>query len=489
MPGSATFTSSHRGDGSRPGAHGPTADLLVRGGLIRGLLAGAVVQLVSACSWLDVVPDHPAVDPPAVWSADADANTATPLDGWLYALGDPQVAALATRAASGNRDIAEARAALGEARAAVAVAGADRWPSVAFNLSTARRQAGVDFSRSSSVAETALGASFELDLWGRLSDAERGAVLAWRAEEARYSGVRLATVSAVASGWYELLEAERLVALFDQRLANLEQNLGVIESSYRAGLTPALDVYLARNEVEQERGRLAEQRQSRDAVRRRVELALGDYPAAALANASTDPAVPDSVVATGLPSDLLTRRPDVRAAWLELLAGDAAVAVAHKDRFPRLTLTAEVGRSALELVELASNSNLVWSLAAGLTQPVFDAGRLAALEAQARARVQVLEQQYLRTVFSAFGEVEEALSQEQALRQRYRATRQAEDNALAAQTLAFEQYRGGLIDYPTVLEAQRRAFDAQSQVIALRAALVRNRIALHQALAGAPLGT
>jgi outer membrane protein TolC len=119
---------------------------------------------------------------------------------------------------------------------------------------------------------------------------------------------------------------------------------------------------------------------------------------------------------------------------------------------------------------------------------VFDSGRLAAREAQAQARVVALEQQYLRTVFTAFGEVEEALNKDQTLRSRHAAIERAKANAQVAEELAFEQYRRGLIDFGTVLEAQRRAFDSETQSIGLRAERLRNLVSLHEALGGAPLG-
>ena len=444
---------------------------------------------LTACGWLDVKQDHPQPALPSSWQADPEpAPVQAPVAPWLQTLADAKLIELAAAAETSNHELAEQRAVVAQARASLRAVGADRYPSVQFALDTAERQVGVDFARSASTASVQLQASFEVDIWGRLSDLERGAVLAWEEQQVRYESLRIAVLAGVARDWYSLMEAEQLVALLDGRIGNLRQNLAVIEGGYRLGLNESLDVYLARNQLEQEQANLSARQQARDDTRRSLELALGAYPAAGVEAARDLPAV-DAQPGTGVPADLVARRPDIRAAWLALLNADSAVAAARKARFPRLTLTADVGRSALELIKLVSDSTLVWSLAAGLTQPLFDAGKLAAEEARARAQVVALEQRYLRTVFLAFAEVEQAISQEYSLRERLLAVERARSNAVAAEELSFDQYRRGIVPYATVLEAQRRAFDAETEVIALRAELLRNRVDLHAALGSPPQGT
>lgn len=444
---------------------------------------------LTACSLLDVSRDHPLPSTPASWQAEGAADpTPVPVEPWLATPDDPKLAEFAAIAEHSNHELAEQRAVVAQARESLRATGADRYPSVQLALDTAERQAGVDFARSASSASVQLQASFELDIWGRLSDLERGALLAWEEQQVRYEALRIDVLAALASDWYSLMEAEQLVTLLEGRVENLQQNLAVIEDGYRLGLNESLDVYLARNQLEQEQANLRARVQERDDTRRSVEIALGAYPAASVAADYPLPAL-EAQPGTGVPAELASRRPDIRAAWLALLSADSAVAAARKARFPRLTLTADVGRSALELIKLASDSVLVWSLAGGLTQPLFDAGRLAAEEARARAEVVAREQRYLRTVFLAFGEVEQAISREHSLNERLRAVERGRTNATAAEELAFDQYRRGIVPYATVLEAQRRSFDAATEVIALRAELLRNRVALHAALGSPPQGS
>ena len=279
--------------------------------------------------------------------------------------------------------------------------------------------------------------------------------------------------------------AERqLLELFSQRLINLEQNLEIIERGYRQGINAALDVYLTRDTVERERARVAEQRQRLREAIIGLQVFVARYPDGDL-DIQIDLPVLDSPIPAGLPSELLTRRPDVQQAWLALLAADAGLAVAHKQRFPRIGLVASTSDVSEQLTDLLNGSTLAWSLLGNVAQPVFNAGRLAAAEAQARARVAQAEERYLDRLFVSFSEVENAISRQTSLADRYRALLESEKSAVAAYSLSFEQYQRGLVTYTTVLESQRRAFDAQTTVLDLRNQLLQNRIGLHLALGGA----
>jgi outer membrane protein TolC len=185
-----------------------------------------------------------------------------------------------------------------------------------------------------------------------------------------------------------------------------------------------------------------------------------------------------------MPSELLTRRSDLQESWLNLLAADSDLASAHKARFPSLTLSASYGLATRELNDLLSGEGNAWTLAGGLTQPLFQAGRLKALEQQAFARVQLAEQQYLDLLYSAFADVENSISRSASLQQRFESFVEAEKNSRAALQLATEQYQRGLVTYTTVLESQRQAYDAVTQVVQLKNQRLQNRISLYLSLGG-----
>ncbi|MCJ8272716.1 MAG: TolC family protein, partial [Psychrosphaera sp.] len=261
-----------------------------------------------------------------------------------------------------------------------------------------------------------------------------------------------------------------------------KQNLDIIDTGYKQGINNALDVYLTRNELNNVLARTAQQKDTLVKATRQLERLLGDYPKGAL-EVNADLPLLQNEIPLGLPSELISRKPALVGNWYQLLAKDAQLAYAHKQRFPSLKLRSSIGKDGANLAELFS-AQIGWSLLGSLTAPLFDAGRLKAQETQALLSLKQGEQQYLDSLYSAFSEVENAVSSESTLKERYQLMVKAQQNAQAAKTLSFEQYRNGLVSYTTVLDAQNRAFDAQSTVIQIKNQLIVNRIKLHIALGG-----
>lgn len=441
---------------------------------MRAYLLLPLLVLLSACSGPpELQPPSPEV--PVDWQSPSDSAAVAP--SWLASLQDPALNELVDEALRANPALAAVRQQLRAAEQRVRITGADRYPQLSLELGSRRQE---DSNRSDSL-ELSLG--WTLDLWGKLSALQQEAQLNRAAAEAAYVEQREALVAQVAKGWFALQEARLLLQLYTQRRDNLQQSLEIIESGYRQGLNEALDLYLARNNLHAESARVEQQQQALGELQRELERQLGRYPAAMLTTDATLPLL-ETVIPAGQPAAILTRRPDLQQQWLTLLASDAALAAAHRDRFPAFSLNAGYGGSSDALSDLLSAGNLAWSLGASMIQSLFDAGRKAAVEEQALAQRREQEQRWLDALFSAFVEVENALSARQSLQARHGLYLQAEQNALHAETLAFEQYQNGLESYTTVLEAQRRSLDAQTSVINLRRLLLDNRIELYRALGG-----
>jgi NodT family efflux transporter outer membrane factor (OMF) lipoprotein len=318
-------------------------------------------------------------------------------------------------------------------------------------------------------------------LWRKLHDNEAAAQLALSATQEDYRALRLSLVAGTARTWFDVLEARQLSELLATRLHNLEESRAIIASRYRSGLGSSLDLYLANTNVQQEKARLIQQQQALRERLHALQLLVGDYPSGEMETTSQLPVLAAKAPA-GLPADLVQRRPDIRAAYFTMQQANVEIAVAHKNRFPSFNLTAGGGVNSDGFNNLFDQGNLFWSLLAGVTQPIFNGGRLKAQEHQAELTLVQREQAYLQTVYTAFSEVESALQSEALLHDRYQAYVLAQSDAQHAENLAFEQYRAGLADFTTVLEAQRRALDTQVSVIQLRNQLIQNRIALHLAL-------
>ena len=439
-------------------------------------LAGCAVSAIS--------PDVRERDLPENWRGTAEYDAVR--DNWLAELDDVELSDLVDTAMGRNYLLAQLAAEVEAAQQAVIISGAPLFPELSLTFDSSRRrvisnQFGI--SRTSSNFEIGVDLAWEIDAWGKLRDVEKQTGLNLLASQARYADNRNRLAAGVARAWFNVVGAGELLTLLRERLANLEQDLDIIERAYNQGLTGALDVYLARTNVDQERARIAGQEQLLAENRVALQLLLGNYPDGVLQVDRTLPLL-EAPIPAGLPSELISRRPDLQQAWMNLLASDASVAIAHKQRFPRISLVASGNDVSRELGSLLNGSALAWSVLGNLTQPLFNRGRLKAQEQQARARLVQAENQYLDRLYQAFSEVENALSRNKSLQTRYRVTLAAEKNAVTGLTLAFEQYQRGLVPYTTVLEAQRRAFDIQSGVIDLRNQLLQNRITLYLALGG-----
>lgn len=423
------------------------------------------------------------IESPENWARGGDSSAVD--TGWLAAFGDPTLDELVAESVAGNFALEQERQRLESARQSIVVSRSVRLPALELNVDGSRRDS--DDIAGNRVTTESFGADvtarFDVDLWGRLSKAQQAAQLDFAAQAARLNSAERGVAGTTASQYFNVMEARQLLVAARNRLEIAIASREIVASGYRQGLNDALDLYLARNQVERERANVAQQEQVQLEARAALQLSLARYPNGDLPIDGELP-VPVDPIPAGLPSELLTRRPDIQEAWLNLLATDAQLAVAHKARFPRLSLVGSSGVTSAEFSDLVSGGASGWSLAFGLTQPLFEAGRLAAVEKQALVQVRIAEQAWLDLVYRAFAEVENAISRAVSLDARYAALLEAEKNSQAALQLALDQYQRGLIGYTTVLESQRQAFDAEATVVQLKNQRLQNRLGLYIALGG-----
>ncbi len=442
-----------------------------------------VTFFLSGCTISAISPEVVNVDVPEIWGSTTESGEIS--ENWLDDLADPRLTSIVKDAMANNHQLAEQKLQVDVAREAVIISGANQYPEITLGFDASRIQTVVSESSKSLATNFDLGLifSWEIDLWGKLSDAEKQSMLSLYSAQAQLKNTSLTLAADVARAWYQVIVNRELLELFSRREENLQDALEIITQSYEQGINNAVDIYLSRDTVEQEAARVAGQKQVLTESIFALQLLLAKYPDGNLETQQKLPLI-GSTIKPGLPSDLLKRRPDIQQVWFELLETDTALAIAHKNRFPSLSLVAATSDVSEELGSLLNGSSLAWSLIGSLTQPIFNAGRLKATEEQARTRVIQAEKRYLDRLLFAFSEVETAISKQFSLIQRYNSRLASEKNSIAAYTLSFEQYLLGLVSYTTVLESQRRAFDAESSVIELRNQLIQNRIALYLALGG-----
>jgi multidrug efflux system outer membrane protein len=328
-------------------------------------------------------------------------------------------------------------------------------------------------------------ATFEVDLWGRLARAEEAAredLL--QSAENRQTVAQTVTAEAI-SLYLQIESLERQIKIVEDSIANYRDSLQVVNRRYERGLVSILDLRQARRTLAQAEARLPALRQDLGTAQQQLAVLAGQYPKTSPAREhpedyyrQLDPVPP------GLPSELLRRRPDIRANEAGLRAQNARVGEALAARFPRISLTGNLGYTSSDLSTLLQPESFLWSWAAGLVQPLFTAGRLAAQQREAEARFQQGAADYAKTVLTAFSEVEQALlTREEQLQRRERLLKFLEE-ARATQRVAQSRYQRGLVGYLDVLEAQQTRFQAEENVVLVDFAILNNRVSLHRSLGG-----
>jgi len=447
------------------------------------LLLLIVALLLCSCSSLQPAAVDLPVQPPERWSALLGAEDSSE-QVWGIDLTDPRLRQLITEGIGQNFSLQSAAARVRAARARANLVGADLLPTADLGFSAARRRTS-NGGNGSIDNSFALNGSlrWEIDLWNRIGYTEQAAVSVAAATAAERDAAELSLAANIARNWFRLTEAELQLQLAVRTVASYQQSLQVIEEQYRSGLTSALDLRLARSSLSNAQAVMADRVRAVDFVQRTLELLLGRYPAARISGAGELPQLQKQLPA-GLPSALLARRPDLRAAALRLQSAEQSSAAAQQNRLPIFQLTSSAGTASDELYRLLDWDYLVWSLAGSITQSVFDGGRRTAEQDIAVAQVDQQLADYADTIQIAFGEVEVALAAENNLQQQQQALQLSVEESLEAQTLAEQRYRQGLEGIITLLETQRRAVTAQIALLQTSRLRLENRIDLHLALGG-----
>ncbi|RMG47959.1 MAG: efflux transporter outer membrane subunit [Acidobacteria bacterium] len=470
-----------------------------------GRLAAAAVLAALAAGCVSMPPRRAARSEVPIapeWQA-AQVDPDAPVDGWIDAFGIPELRRLVAEALERNHDLAAAAARVEAARAQARIAGADLLPQIGAGLNGSRqRQNFIGFpipgaerrvlSTTFTRLNLSVDVSWEADLWGRIRAGKAAAAADAEVARATYRAARLSLAANVARGWFAVVTARRQLDLAHRTVESYRRSAEAVRRRFEAGLRPALDLRLAEAQLAAAEALQEARREQLARATRQLELLLGRYPEGTIGEDRPLPAPPPRIPG-GLPVDLIARRPDIVAAERRLFAADARLAAARASLYPSLRLTGSGGGASDRLRDLLDGDFRVWSLVAGLAQPLFQGGRLRAGVDLAKASVEEATAEFAQTVLRALGEVETALAAEEILRTREEALRRALDQSEAAVRLAERQYREGLIDMPTLLEAQRRALDAESALLDVRRARLDNRVALYLALGGdlstAPSGT
>ena len=439
-------------------------------------------------------------DLPKAWATHPASSPALAEQGlgkWWTSFNDPSLDSLISEALARNSDILLAAARIEEARASLGLAEADRRPEVKLGAIAGRnRMTGVGSTPLppgtplvNNDFQVNLQAAYEADLWGRYREASAAARADLLASEYAREVVRASLADAVAQAYFNLAALDAALKLTRDTLDNRREAVDLHKLRFDAGIVSELPLRQAGAElagVEATQAELERQLRQQETA---LALLLGRSPRGLVEDPLArgkllDALPPPPAIPTGLPSDLLARRPDIRQAEQQLAGAEARVREAKAAIYPSLSLTANLGTESKKLADLFSGPAAIWGLGASLVQTLYNGGRNeAALKGEAARQEQALlgYEQILRT---AFKEVLDALVASRQAREAEAAELRRADALSHATELASLRYQNGLSNYLEVLDAQRNYYQAEQNRIDARRARLAASAALFKALGG-----
>ncbi len=456
-----------------------------------GTLAGAL--LLGGC--MNLIPryERPAAPvarayAPELTPAGAPANgpnAAAPADiEWQRLFADPRLKRLIELSLANNRDLRVAVLNIEQARALYQVRRADELPSVGAGV-TAQRQPGGNAGLVNAYAVGVQLTGYELDFFGRVRALSQAALAQYLATEEARKTAQIALIAGVATTYVGALADDELLRVTRESLKTREDSFRLTQLRFDNGASSEVDLRQAEQLLETAKVALAQTQRQRALDENALTLLVGqslptDLPAPlplAAQQGVTD-------LPAGLPSDLLTRRPDVLAAEQQLLAANANIGAARARYFPSITLTGSVGVASNAVNSLFNAGTGTWAFAPLISLPIFDAGAIRAGVRVAEADRDILVARYEKAVQTAFREVSDALAQGTSLSRQV----EAQDSLVQASGTSFElstlRYEAGVDAFLSKLDAQRTYASARQNLIAARLAQVANQLTLYKVLGG-----
>ncbi|MDI3489162.1 MAG: outer membrane protein multidrug efflux system [Thauera sp.] len=462
---------------------------------MRSLVVALSAATLGACSMIPAY-ERPAAPVPASFpqAAPSEASAAAQQAqavAWRDYFADARLREVIALALQNNRDLRVAALNIERARAQYGIQRADLFPTItASGGQSAQRVPGdLNSSGASTVSRqysANLGfASYELDFFGRVRSLEEQALQTYLGTEEARRSAQISLVAEVANAWLRLAADRERLALARSTFETRQKSFDLTQRSFDAGAVSALDLRQAETLLQTARA---------DAARYAALVAQDENALALVVGAGVSPALLpqglDAAIASvaelpaGVPSEVLTRRPDVVQAEYALRAANASIGAARAAFFPSITLTATVGTASASLDGLFESGSRAWSFMPQIRIPIFEAGRLQASLDVAEIQRDITIAQYEKAIQSAFREVADALADRATLAEQLDARRKLVEATQKSFELSEARYKGGVDSYLNLLDAQRSLYAAELELISVRLSDATNRVALYKALGG-----
>jgi NodT family efflux transporter outer membrane factor (OMF) lipoprotein len=465
----------------------------LRDGFVAGVLV--VICLAAGCN---VGPDYERPDTAALdieqfkWLPDewADSNDLNLSNAWWQRFDDPVTDELVQKALLHNTDLVAAAAAVDQSRAFLKQAFGARLPEadIGFNRTRQNVSFNLPSGRESFIAQgytMDLSIRYMVDVFGKLRRAERAAEYDLFATENDRQSLAHAVVAQVVGARIDIATQQRLLEINAQTISNWQRALEIIDRRYQQGLSPAVDVYIAKENLANAKAQKSLVEQSLLLTLHALDVLCGQAPETTDDLAKTLPTLPElTPVPAGLPMDLLDRRPDIRSAEMRLAAGTERIGVSIAQMYPDLTLTATGGYASDHFRDLTLSENQIYAFIINAMAPVFKGGRLKAGVEAAEAASRQSAARYAGAVLNAMREVEDALVKQEKLSQRITQLNDRFEQAQHAERLAVDRYTQGVDKFLLVLETERRRRQAENELALSQGDLWKARVELFLAIGG-----
>ena len=409
---------------------------------------------------------------------------------WWDLFQDETLQALIRTALDENKDLAIAASRIIESQAILGISRSEYFPSVDAGLSgTSGKGSSKVFpgSLDDSVQQNyrlGLSVGWEVDFFGRLRRSNEASRAQLLASEYAHQALTISLVASVASNYMLLRDLDQRLEIAQRTFTTRSDSLGIIRARFDKGIVPLLDVNQAEIELASASAAVSAAERAVAQTEHALSILIGRNPAAitrgrTLAQQNLVPEIP-----AGLPSELLRRRPDIRASEQQLAAQTALIGVAEAGRWPSLNLTGALGVESGELSELSDSGADFWNIGANILGPVFNAGRNKSRVEVEKARSEQALQAYNRTIQEALREVEDALVSVRTYRAEHAARQRQVDAASSAARLSRARYDGGVTSYLEVLDIERSLFQSELAASETRRQELTAIIQLYKALGG-----
>jgi outer membrane protein, multidrug efflux system len=451
----------------------------------RGAALALCGALLAGCAHKVALTEAPpAVDLPAAWTqGEQSGQPDWPDANWWTRFGSAELTRLVQEGQASNLELAAALSRVHQAEAQARIAGVELLPSADLSAG-ASRDLPLGGNRGRVAAGGQVQVGYELDFWGKNKAGAASAEAALRANLYDRQTIALTVTSGIVSTYLQVLSLRDRLEVARENVSNAERVLALVEAQRSAGEASPLDLARQRSAVAGRKAVLPDLMQQEREARSALAILLGQAPQTfEISNVGLDTIhLPD--VAPGLPSELLSRRPDIRRAEAQLAAANANLAVARAALFPSIRLTGSMGAQSNALSALFNPQNLIANVGASLVAPIFDGGRLKSERDLASAQKQELVQTYRSAVIVALSEVDTVLGQIRSLDEQ----RQLKTNEMEQMRLAYNlseiRYRAGAEDLMTVLDTQRALSDVQTELGVLKLKRLQATVSLYKALGG-----